>query len=498
MSINSASADELADLARDALADQREEDAVPVLKGAARKAATDASLWQWSGLLHRALDDRVSALPCFERALQLAPADATIAHGYARVRLEAGLPAVEDFLRCQRLSPLDGGILLGLAAARLAEGQGDEALAGIDQTLSAHPLWVEGHRDRINLSWMLGHGSHAFDRITEALRLHPQAPPMWEAKIAALVEAKAFPAAHAAIAESRKTSGQSPFCDLHEAILLSETGRASDADACFSKLATGRDPTVALHRVRHELRNGRIDVATSLIEIWIKQPEAEMFWPYADALWRLTGDTRRDWLDGNGAFVQVMDMADRIDIPPLAALLGTLHKSRHQHLDQSVRGGTQTDGALLSRIDPEILALRKVIVDAVTDYVANLPPVDPAHPFLGRPRDRKPRFAGSWSVRLAGAGFHANHIHPAGWISSALYVEIPPSVNEAGDAGWLAIGEPQAELGLGLLPSRKIEPKPGRLVLFPSIAWHGTRPFEAGERLTVAFDVAPPAKRAGQ
>jgi hypothetical protein len=23
--------------------------------------------------------------------------------------------------------------------------------------------------------------------------------------------------------------------------------------------------------------------------------------------------------------------------------------------------------------------------------------------------------------------------------------------------------------------------------------WHGTRPFEAGERLTVAFDVAPPA-----
>ena len=37
-----------------------------------------------------------------------------------------------------------------------------------------------------------------------------------------------------------------------------------------------------------------------------------------------------------------------------------------------------------------------------------------------------------------------------------------------------------------------IEPKPGRLVLFPSTMWHGTEPFAAGERLTVAFDVARP------
>ncbi|MBK9588986.1 MAG: hypothetical protein IPO50_10640 [Sphingomonadales bacterium] len=36
---------------------------------------------------------------------------------------------------------------------------------------------------------------------------------------------------------------------------------------------------------------------------------------------------------------------------------------------------------------------------------------------------------------------------------------------------------------------RLIEPKPGRLVMFPSTMWHGTVPFDAGERLTVAFDV---------
>ena len=41
-------------------------------------------------------------------------------------------------------------------------------------------------------------------------------------------------------------------------------------------------------------------------------------------------------------------------------------------------------------------------------------------------------------------------------------------------------------------PCRKIEPKPGHLVLFPSWMWHGTVPFTQGERLTVAFDVRPP------
>ena len=101
------------------------------------------------------------------------------------------------------------------------------------------------------------------------------------------------------------------------------------------------------------------------------------------------------------------------------------------------------------------------------------------------------RFSGSWSVRLPGAGYHSNHIHPAGWLSSAFYVTLPPAGE--GRAGWLKLGEPQAELGIDLAPFRHVEPRPGRLVLFPSTMWHGTVPFEAGERMTVAFDVARPA-----
>ncbi len=63
--------------------------------------------------------------------------------------------------------------------------------------------------------------------------------------------------------------------------------------------------------------------------------------------------------------------------------------------------------------------------------------------------------------------------------------------------GWLSLGECR-ELVPDLSPVRLIEPRPGRLVLFPSTIWHGTRPFPSGERLTVAFDIALPKRKTAQ
>jgi hypothetical protein len=176
----------------------------------------------------------------------------------------------------------------------------------------------------------------------------------------------------------------------------------------------------------------------------------------------------------------------------LAERLRTIHRSTHQPLEQSLRGGTQTDGPLFARVDPEIRRLRAAIKQAVEAHIAQLAPVDPRHPILSIDRSQPVRFAGSWSVRLTGGGHHVNHVHPAGWFSSAFYVALPEDGMGGEDkAGWLTLGEAPG-LGLDLKPFRSIEPKPGRLVLFPSTMWHGTRPFPAGERLTVAFDVARP------
>ncbi len=83
-------------------------------------------------------------------------------------------------------------------------------------------------------------------------------------------------------------------------------------------------------------------------------------------------------------------------------------------------------------------------------------------------------------------------MHPEGWLSSALYIDLPPEVGGDGDAGALAFGVPDAALKLPLGPRRIVRPHVGQLVLFPSYFWHGTLPFESShERLTVAFDALP-------
>jgi hypothetical protein len=175
----------------------------------------------------------------------------------------------------------------------------------------------------------------------------------------------------------------------------------------------------------------------------------------------------------------------------LAKSLRARHTTTHQPLHQSVRGGTQTEGNLFSLLDPEVRALRRAIAEVVEEHVARLPPPRPRHPLLLEKRGPI-RFSGSWSVRLTGGGHHTNHTHPAGWLSSAFYVALPkPAEGDSADSGHLVLGE-HKDSGIDLPPLRVIEPRPGRLVLFPSTMWHGTRPFGTGERLTVAFDVAKP------
>jgi hypothetical protein len=98
---------------------------------------------------------------------------------------------------------------------------------------------------------------------------------------------------------------------------------------------------------------------------------------------------------------------------------------------------------------------------------------------------------------LRPGGFHVNHTHPNGWISSSYYVSLPPEMaNPASQQGWIKFGEPRWPVpGCGI--ERVVRPQEGLVVLFPSYMWHGTVPFSSGERLTAPFDVVPgPVTRA--
>lgn len=482
----------LSELARSALREGEEESALPIVQSAARKRSSPR-LWQWAGLLQRALDHHEAALNSFAEAARLAPSDSSIAHGRARVALEAGLDAVPLFEQARRLAPSDGDVLIGRAAAQMAAGLGEQAASELDAILRQAPLWLQGHQQLAQLRSTLGQERLASASLERAIASLPHQAELWRGLFELHVRREDFPALKEALARA-KTAGLGEEIRAHEAIAASELGDRDRADALFEGAPEAARPGLEIWRIRHLLRTGRAEDALRRIDEELKSERAASAWPYAATAWRLTGDPRGQWLTGDPRFVAVMDLSR--ELPPLGnlgALLRSLHVAKAEYLDQSVRGGTQTDGPLFSRIEPEIRATREAVVRAVDRYLAQLPPTAAAHPLLGRRRDRRVRFAGSWSVRLRGGGHHSNHVHPQGWISSALYISLPAR-HEAEDpeAGWLTLGQPQAQLGLDLPPTHVVEPKEGQLVLFPSWMWHGTQPFLEGERLTIAFDIAPP------
>ncbi|MFM7507212.1 MAG: putative 2OG-Fe(II) oxygenase, partial [Rubrivivax sp.] len=174
----------------------------------------------------------------------------------------------------------------------------------------------------------------------------------------------------------------------------------------------------------------------------------------------------------------------------LAEALTRLHRDAREPVDQSLRRGSQTLGNLFSQADPLVDALRRSIAEAIDGVLADWPR-DAAHPWFGR-RTGSWRFTDSWSSRLVEDGFHTNHIHPHGWISAVYYVQVPAAcADEQSRSGWLRFGVADF-LGAAQVPAREVQPRPGRLVLFPSYMWHGTRPNRSSDaRLTVAFDLVP-------
>jgi hypothetical protein len=176
-----------------------------------------------------------------------------------------------------------------------------------------------------------------------------------------------------------------------------------------------------------------------------------------------------------------------------AALLEALN-ARHcfaaHPLDQSLRNGTQTSRSLLTDPDPAIRAVMQAFRAPIESYRQALG-TDAGHPLSAR-NVGPTRMAGAWSVQLRREGYHVNHFHPQGWISSAYYVSVPDEVHDLNRmSGWIKFGETRFPVA-GVPPETFVKPLPGRLVLFPSYMWHGTNPLHGPEpRTAVAFDAVP-------
>jgi Putative 2OG-Fe(II) oxygenase len=427
-----------------------------------------------------------------QRALALHRAQRLIAFMHAQFRYELGYPAADLFAGARRLWPENADVLRNHALALHSEGDRAAARAVLETALAANPRWLAGHQALASLLWT-GGDQHGFaDHLAAAARTERNDPALWLGWFHLLAQARDSAGARAALREAEAAIGETSGLLGARLFLACEGDDRSEAEALLARTAGMAGDGIALCAIRHALRSGDPARAEAIAVPLTTGLSAAIFWPYVSLCWRLTGNPRAAWLDAPDATISVIDnILAPGELAELGDVLRALHTARAAYLEQTVRGGTQTDRSVLLRHEPALQRARAALMDAVAGYVTALPPPDPHHPLLSRLRGDL-RIAGSWSVRLAGQGFNVAHTHPQGWISSAFYVATPTRA-ELGPApaGHLLLGTPPAELGLDLPPYREIAPAPGRLALFPSTMWHSTVPFAKGERLNIAFDVVP-------
>src|SRR5690606_22784893 len=129
--------------------------------------------------------------------------------------------------------------------------------------------------------------------------------------------------------------------------------------------APGASPNLSVSYARALLAAGRADEAL----VHAKQGAVQMRFnqralAYLSLCWRMLGDERDEMLNDYEHLVGVYD----VPVPPgfpdtetfnarLNEVLGSLHSAGRPPPEQTVRGGTQTSGDLLTRREPEIVGL---------------------------------------------------------------------------------------------------------------------------------------------
>ncbi|MEE4288159.1 MAG: putative 2OG-Fe(II) oxygenase [Erythrobacter sp.] len=455
-----------------------------------------------AAVAHRRAGEMAQAATALDAVLKAAPRHPVPLRLRAEIALErCEADALARFDTALAADPGNPALHLGKAQALELAGDRRGARIVAQQIAAQAPGFIPALTYLSGL--LLASGEEDFTApFALAARRAPGDPNIAAAHCDALAGIERFAKAAEVAAQARARFAGEPYFALLEAIHAGSAGDWSRADAIYAALTL---PSLQrwLAEARHRLRARDLAAAQELLtRALAQQPKDIAAWALQDIAWRIADkpETRQrsHWLHDQEGLVRLLPLGDGRDDLLAAARerLDVLHEAAGMPLSQSLRGGSQTRGILFYRPDPVLERLHRQILATLDTYRAGLPPADPAHPLLAE-RATPWRLAGSWSVRLAAGGdCHAAHIHPAGLVSSALYVTLPGAV--AGDAreGWLELGRPPRDLGLDLEPLAVIEPVEGHLALFPSTLYHSTTPFAhapsgAGgqKRMTVAFDV---------
>jgi tetratricopeptide (TPR) repeat protein len=463
--------------------------------------APDADAWNILCGALRGLDRLEEAAAAGEEALKLDSRSHAARHDWAVAigrlgRVEEALAAFEA-LAAEGADA--GAIAVNRGAALLELDRSEEAERVLSEAAQRHPNDMSVHAALAKARWVNGAGAD-FTALYESAIARNPASALLRVGCVDLLRAAGFTdRAEQILQKGLQRAPSDPILLDALGVLLDEADRTEEALPLMQRaLANAAKPREELlsRAILALLHLGRTDeAATALMPLQAKAPLNQHWIALESLALKQKRDPRYDWLCDYSAMVQPYDLPIPMGYANAAAFnealadaLLKLHVAREHPLGQSLRQGTQTTRDLRQVDDPIVQAYLAALREPIAAYIATMR--DPDHPWSGR---RRGDFAlsGAWSVHLKPNGRHVNHIHPAGWISSSYYVDLPRDVaGNAAQEGWIKFGEPPRTMpGCGI--EKMVEPQIGRLVLFPSYIWHGTIPIGSGARLTAPFDVVP-------
>lgn len=446
---------------------------------------------------------REEALAFDEQATRRFPTSGVAWHNLAATlgdlgRGPASVRAMEQGFRLGLDGPQSWGVM---ARARAAAGDLDGAEQAYREALRRAPGQAPTAIEYADVVWMRRGDLAEAQAVLDACA-HAGGPPaqlvLAKAKLLQAAGQGEQAAAFLALAAGRLPDEPALTMAASQAAL--ELGRLDEAErlALSVEARLPQSPGVLNQSVIIHLARGRADLALAKTRKGLEiDPGNQSLWGWAATAARALGDPLHRELCDYDALVGVYDIETPEgwrDLPAylvdLAAALNRIHLYETHPAAQSLRHGSQTTYRLTGSDDPAIQAFFRAVDAPVRRHIAKIGPG--AGPLRSR-NTGDYRIEGAWSVRLKPGGFHKDHFHPEGWLSSAFYVETPDGALETAEKqGWLRFGQPPFPTDPPQPAEHFVRPKPGRLVLFPSYLWHGTVPFTTDERrLTIAFDAVP-------
>jgi len=407
-------------------------------------------------LLQRALgfaeqEAFAESLACFEQLLARAPDNAQAHCGHARLLQTLGnhAGARSALLSALMVQPEQGEALALLARSLVHLGDPQQAEECLNRSLRLVPTNAEARFEMGELLLAEDRPEAALEHLERATRLEPAFARCWATLGRCLFQLGHGSAAVDCLERARELAPSDPVVARAWGRSLLASGAASDVYSRFEKLLL--DPKTC-------------SVGLGLCCTVLAEE------PSLSELYDLMG-------------VETLLETFEVDAAPGYDTLEIFNEALVAAVDAQSEfgsGGVRRSGNLLPRCKGAVQALEQLFDDALTNYLARLPPS--GHPFV---EHRPLRCMLNAHALGMPPGTGERSQSDGSWLSGVYYAKVPAQPCS------VSLGLLNAHASLAKSPRLTVQPRPGLLVLYPSF-WHRESRIEHGADglVTVELSVA--------